>query len=69
MLRETFNSQMLRQQGEGQVSMPITAMNQRLLQEALNAAVAEENFELASVLRDEIRQRETYNGTEEKAED
>ena len=62
MQRSMFDEQMLRQQGEGQVSMPITAMNKKLLEEALDAAVKEDNFELASVIRDELRQREKING-------
>lgn len=62
MNKEMFEEQILRQKGEGQVSMPITAMNDKLLQEALKAAVKEENFELASVLRDEIRSREQQEG-------
>ena len=62
MQRSMFEEQMLRQHGEGQVSMPITAMNEKLLKEALNAAVMEDNFELASVIRDELRQRENMNG-------
>ena len=62
MKRSMFEEQINRQKGEGQVSMPITAMNKKLLEEALRAAVEEENFELASVLRDEIKLRETLNG-------
>lgn len=60
MRRGMFEDQLLRQKGEGQVSMPITAMNKKLLEEALRAAVEEENFELASVLRDEIKIREAH---------
>ena len=63
MERNSFNEQVLRQQGEGQVSMPITAMNNKLLEEALRAAVDEDNFELASVIRDELQQREKFNGS------
>ena len=58
MQRAMFEEQILRQKGDGQVSMPITAMNKKLLEEALQAAVEEENFELASVLRDEIKMRD-----------
>ena len=58
MKRDMFEEQINRQKGEGQVSMPITAMNKKLLEEAMHAAVEEENFELASVLRDEIKMRE-----------
>ena len=60
-LRNKFEEQILRQKGEGQVSLPIAAMNKKLLEEALKAAVSEENFELASVIRDEIRKREALN--------
>lgn len=63
MQRSMFEEQILRQKGEGQVSMPITAMNMKLLEEALQAAVEQENFELASVLRDEIKLREAAADT------
>lgn len=42
---------------EQSVSLPITAMDNELLQEALDLAVADDNFELATVLRDELRKR------------
>ena len=42
---------------EGQMALSLYAMNNDLLQEALESAVAEENFELASVLRDELNKR------------
>lgn len=54
-----------RQKGEGQVSMPITAMSDQLLTEALQAAASEDKFELAAILRDELKRRrqreEMYN--------
>lgn len=54
-----------RQKGEGQVSMSITAMSDQLLTEALQAAASEDKFELAAILRDELKRRrqreEMYN--------
>lgn len=42
----------------GPVSVPITAVSVDMLQEALAKAVKDENYELASQIRDEIRRRE-----------
>ena len=42
---------------EGQVSFPISSMTDKLLNDALHMAVKEDNFELASLLRDEITRR------------
>ena len=42
---------------EGQVSFPISSMTDKLLGDALQMAVKEDNFELASLLRDEIARR------------
>ncbi len=39
------------------VNIPISRMNKELLQEALETAVKEEDFETAAVLRDEINRR------------
>lgn len=55
---------------EGQVALPIAAMSDSLLREALKTAAKEERFELAAVLRDELRKREQpADPTEEPAED
>ena len=59
---------------EGQVALPIAAMSESLLREALKTAAQEERFELAAVLRDELRKREqladsSEEPAEEKAED
>lgn len=40
-----------------QMALPITAMNNSLLEEAMHSAVQEDNFELARVLRDELSNR------------
>ncbi len=40
------------------VAVPITTVNMNLLREALEKAVKEEDYELASQIRDEIRRRE-----------
>lgn len=39
------------------MALPITAMNKELLENALQSAVKEDNFELASILRDELNKR------------
>lgn len=43
------------------MTLPISAMNDKLLQNALQAAVDEDNFELASILRDELNKRKPEN--------
>ncbi len=55
---KTFNELYDKQPEEGRVAIPVTAMTDDLLTEALELAVAEENYELASKLRDELRNRE-----------
>lgn len=42
---------------DGRVAVPIRNMPEDVLQEAINQAVAADNFELASALRDELRRR------------
>lgn len=44
------------------MSIPITAMGNGLLKQALKSAVEEENYELAILLRGEIERRETDRG-------
>ena len=56
------------------MALPIAAMSEALLREALKTAVQEERFELAAVLRDELRKREQSadapeDAAEESAED
>lgn len=47
--------------GETQsMALPITAMNDKLLADALQSAVDDDNFELASILRDELNKRHRY---------
>lgn len=58
MLQQEFEMLYNQQNGEGQVAVPITAMSGDLLKEALRQAVENENFELASQLRDELKSRE-----------
>jgi bifunctional DNase/RNase len=50
--RSLFERQIGQQKSEDQIAVPITIMSKQLLNEALQAAVLEENFELASQLRD-----------------
>ncbi len=46
-----------------QVRVPISAMDERLLKEALDQAVASDDFEMASTLRDELHRREASSHT------
>lgn len=55
--RTLFERQYMKNVGEGAVSIPINSLNVELLQEALENAIREENYELASQLRDEINRR------------
>lgn len=48
------------------MALPITAMNDKLLNEALKSAVEEDNFELASILRDELNKRHHTNTVDDK---
>lgn len=59
--RSLFEHQIGQQKSEDQIAVPITIMSKQLLNEALQAAVLEENFELASQLRDELKERENQS--------
>ena len=50
--------QYMREVGNGMYSIPVNSVSIEALKEALKRAVEEENYELASQLRDEIRRRE-----------
>lgn len=49
--------QYIREVGEGTYSIPVNSVNIEALQEALERAIEDENYELASQLRDEIERR------------
>lgn len=55
--REDFERLYVSQPGDSQVAVPIAAMTDTLLNEALQQAVKNEWFELASKLRDELKSR------------
>ena len=57
MLRETFERQMATPAPKDAVALPLSAMTGKLLEEALQAAVEEDNFELARLPRDELLKR------------
>lgn len=68
--RTTFERQtrMNKNGGSQNMALPITAMSDKLISDALQAAVKEDNFELASILRDELNKRkdkESEIGAEE----
>lgn len=52
-----LEKQYMREVGNGMYSIPVNSVNIEALREALKRAVEEENYELASQLRDEIRRR------------
>lgn len=68
--RTTFEHQtrMNKNGGSQNMALPITAMSDKLISDALQAAVKEDNFELATILRDELNKRkdkESEIGAEE----
>lgn len=68
--RTTFERQtrMNKNRGSQNMALPITAMSDKLISDALQAAVKEDNFELATILRDELNKRkdkESEIGAEE----
>ena len=68
--RTTFERQtrMNKNGGSQNMALPITAMSDKLISDALQAAVKEDNFELATIPRDELNKRkdkESEFGAEE----
>lgn len=68
--RTTFERQtrMNKNGGSQNMALPITAMSDKLISDALQSAVKEDNFELATILRDELNKRkdkESEIGAEE----
>lgn len=57
MERTQFARQTIRQPSRDTMALPLAAMTEQLLEEALQAAVEEENFELAGILHDELKKR------------
>lgn len=54
-----FKRQTSLPQSGNSMALPITAMADNLLEQALQSAVEEENYELASLLRDELKRRDS----------
>lgn len=54
---ELLERQYMRQAGEDSYSMPVNSVSNEALKSALEQAVREENYELASQLRDELERR------------
>lgn len=52
-----LEQQYMREVGNGSYSIPVNSVNIEALEEALKRAVEDENYELASQLRDEIERR------------
>ena len=55
--KDIMDIEHLHDMGEGKFSGPITSVSLEMLEEALQAAIEKEEYELASQLRDEIRKR------------
>ena len=54
---EIMEAEHLHDMGEGKFSVPITSVSLQMLEEALQKAIDNEEYEQASHLRDEIRKR------------
>lgn len=69
--RTTFERQtrMNKNGGSQNMALPITAMGDKLISDALQAAVKEDNFELATILRDELNKRKDDKESEIGAEE
>ncbi len=69
--RTTFERQtrMNKNGGSQNMALPITAMSDKLISDALQAAVKEDNFELATILRDELNKRKDDKESEIGAEE
>lgn len=52
---------------EGAMALPIGGMNDLLLTDVMQAAVEQDNFELAKMIRDELTHRQRNNGTTAEA--
>ena len=55
--KDIMDIEHLHDMGEGKFSVSITSVSLEMLEEALQAAIEKEEYELASQLRDEIRKR------------
>lgn len=64
---QLFSRQNHMPQTDQSMALPLTAMTRNLLEEVLQSAVADDNFELASILRDELNKRKSDNHTPEEA--
>lgn len=65
MQKDLFEKQANCQPSGERVSLPISALNKELIETAIKDAVAEDNFELASILRDELNRRKGPNTNEQ----
>ena len=52
---------------EGAMALPIGGMNDMLLTDVMQAAVEQDNFELAQMIRDELTHRQRNNDTTAEA--
>jgi hypothetical protein len=56
-VRSLMEKQYVRPKGNGLISVPLNTLTIEMLQEALDKAIKDEDYELASHLRDEIKRR------------
>ena len=64
---EQFSRQTQMPHDEGAMALPIGGMNDMLLTDVMQAAVEQDNFELAQMIRDELTHRQRNNDTTAEA--
>ena len=52
-----YRQSMIFDETKEKISLPLNILSQEMLEEALNKAIIEEDFEVASCLRDELKRR------------
>ena len=62
---ELLEMQYMHKVGDGAYAMNINTLSRKLLEQALKHAVAQENYEMASQLRDELQRREADKSEEQ----
>ncbi len=65
---ESMAGEGMKEDGTMEVRVPFTAMDKQLLEEAMEQAVKEDNFEMAKALRDEIARRDAMSHTSSTTE-
>jgi hypothetical protein len=58
---EVLSHEYMQEEGDGQFQVSVKLVNLPMLRQALQQAITDEDYELASKLRDEIKRREKHN--------